>query len=43
MDHTHAKKKKKEKIIDTTYLDDRSVQTGGGHTFSSENTVLVLY
>ena len=40
--HTHTKKQKRD-IIDTTFFKDGSVQTGGGHTFSSENTVLVFY
>ena len=30
-----------EFILDTIYY-NMSVQTGGGHTFSSENTVLVV-
>ena len=30
-----------EFIIDTIYFNNMSVQTGGGHTFFSENTVLV--
>ena len=34
--------KKKREIIETTFFNNRSVQTGGWHTFSSENTVLVL-
>ena len=36
--HTH----KKREIIDTTFFNHRPVQTGGGHTFSSENTGLVI-
>ena len=34
-----------EFIIDTIYFNNMSVQTGGGggHTFSSENTVLVFF
>ena len=39
INHTHTHKKKEE-IIDTTFFNNRSVQTGGGHTFSFENTVL---
>ena len=33
--------KKKRKIIDTIFFNDSSVQTGGGHTFSSGNVALV--
>ena len=35
--HTHTQRE----IIDVTFVNNRSVQTCGGHTFSSENTVLV--
>ena len=42
IDHIHTHTKKRE-IIDTctTYFNNMSVQTGWGHGFFSQNTVLV--
>ena len=40
IDHTHAKQN--PQIIDTTFFNNRSAQTGGGHMFFSENTVLII-